>query len=131
MERNIPTCLIVSGNGEMHRALHKMMADYPFRLRVAESGAAAIDACRQDSPALMVLDCELDDQNGASLLPAMAKAIGGNRMPPVLACSQRGNVNEISMAIKSGASECLVKPFDADLLDFKLRLIGAVKGQTC
>ena len=115
----------------MHHVLQKMMADYPFRLRVAETRQAAIHVCRQDSPALMVLDCEFDEKNGASLLPAMAKAIGGNRMPPVLACSPRGNVNAISMAIKGGASECIVKPFDADLLDFKLRLIGAVKGQTC
>lgn len=122
--------LIVSGNRDMHDSLRQMMAPYPFLLHEAVSGKDALGCCGQVRPDFMVLDCDLPDMDCTGLLMALARVFG-SQMPAVLACSSRGDLQQISQVMHGGANECIIKPFNADVLDFKLRLIGAVKGQRC
>jgi DNA-binding NarL/FixJ family response regulator len=49
------------------------------------------------------------------------------RQPKVLVFSDSAEAGLIGRAIWSGASECFVKPFDASIIDLKLRQVGAVQ----
>ncbi len=114
----------------MHDSLREMMAGYSFHMHEAETGKDAIAQCGQVRPDFMVLDCEMPDMDCPGLIMAM-EGLFNNNMPAVLACSSQGNLEEISQVMNGGANECIIKPFDADLLDFKLRLIGVLTDQSC
>lgn len=130
MSKDQITCLIVSGDAGMRASLRQMLAGYGYAPHEAGTGKQALVIGKQLQPGLLVMDCELPDMDCAGLLMALGRLFAQS-MPAVLACSLRGNLQQISAAMQGGANECIVKPFDTDVLDFKLRLIGAVKGQSC
>ena len=53
----------------------------------------------------------------------MRRAANG-RKPVVLVYTEKANTDEIGSAIIEGAAEFLLKPFDRDLLEFKLKQVG-------
>lgn len=67
----------------------------------------------------------MPDMDGLEFLGNLRATESGRRVA-VLFCSANSNAEALGQAIDKGAEECLMKPFDADLLDFKLRQIGAL-----
>lgn len=122
-------CLVVSGNLEMQQTLKSMLDAYEFFQHQAGTGREALEFCAQARPGFLVLDCELPDMDCAALIHMLQGMY--DQMPAILAFSSEGKLDEISKVMGGGANECLIKPFDADVLDFKLQLIGAVKGLSC
>ena len=114
----------------MQESLQKMMAGYSFHLAEAATGRSALDYSKKHRPDVVIVDCELPDIDCVALIKAFEKKFR-DAMPAILACSSQGCLDEIGAAMNGGANECIIKPFDADVLDFKLRLIGTVKGESC
>jgi len=81
--------------------------------------------CRQDMPDIILVDHFIPKVDGLEFLQKLKKTRGGTR-PVVLFCSGQGDTAALGRALWQGASECLVKPFDADLLNFKLHQVGVI-----
>lgn len=83
--------------------------------------------CQQNMPDLILVDHLMPKVDGLEFLKRLNKTRGGGR-PVVLFCSGESDAGALGSALWQGAAECLIKPFDADLLDFKLRQVGAFAG---
>lgn len=65
---------------------------------------------------------------GEATIAALARAVeaGAAACGPVFLCVGEGDSGGLGRAVAEGAAECLVAPFDADLLKFKLELSGVI-----
>ena len=79
-------------------------------------------------PDLMVLTARPDS---AEMLDFVDRAVRprGRGKTRVILCSGVGDAKVLSAAVAEGADECLVSPFDADILRFKLEQTGVLAVQ--
>ena len=84
-----------------------------------------MEECERDLPDFIFLSSTMPDMDGLEFLRRFQNIKDAGRTV-ILFCSANASSEDLGMAIHKGAGECLMKPFDADLLDFKLRQIGAL-----
>ncbi len=95
-------------------ALHGL--DRP--VETAETLAEARAAIRRNAPALLLLDVKLPDGEGLTLLDELARA---GECPPVVVMTAHGSVQLAVEAMRRGAVDFLVKPFDETRLETTVR----------
>jgi two-component system, chemotaxis family, chemotaxis protein CheY len=118
-------CLIVEATPDDRRRLEDLLAPYGFAVAASETAQAALVECRRWAPDLVLLPHKLESMEIVGFLRLLRRQ-AGRRAPIVLLVGDTGDAAEIGRAIWEGASECLMKPFDADVLDLKLRQAGVV-----
>jgi DNA-binding response OmpR family regulator len=119
-------CLIIASDGEDRQQLARLLRPYGFELALVEDGEQALSVCRTCVPDLVVIAETLGGAKSYDLIRQIVETADGRR-PKVLAYSDKPQAELIGRAIWSGASECFVKPFDAPIIDLKLRQVGAVQ----
>ena len=118
-------CLIVEATPDDRHRLEDLLAPYGFTVDASETAQAALDQCRRWAPDLVLLPQTLRSMDAIAFLRLLRRQTG-RRAPIVLLLGDTGDAKEIGRAIWEGASECLLKPFDADVLDLKLRQAGVL-----
>ncbi len=96
----------------------KLLADNGYEIAEAADGAEAIEKYRECRPDGVLLDITMPNMDGLTTLKEIIKIDPGARVAMVTAMGQQSMVME---ALKSGARDFVVKPFDAD------RVLAAVK----
>jgi two-component system chemotaxis response regulator CheY len=96
----------------------KLLADNGFEVAEAADGAEAIEKYKANKPDGVLLDITMPNMDGLSTLKELMKMDPGARVAMVTAMGQQSMVME---ALKTGAKDFVVKPFDAD------RVLAAVK----
>jgi two-component system response regulator FlrC len=118
------TVLVVEDDADLREALTDTLASAGFEVRGAGDGKAAL-ACLERAPvSLVVSDVRMDGMDGRELLRTIK-----TRSPalPVLMMTAYGTVASAVEAMRLGAADYLVKPFEADILIEKVRgLVGSV-----
>ncbi|WP_170984477.1 response regulator [Rhodoligotrophos defluvii] len=118
--------MIIAGTASTRHELASMLSTYGFSLDYAETPEQALLACLQRMPDLIMLPDALGSMNSVEFLQRLQRIRRG-RSPAVLVCAREASASSIGQAIWEGAAECLLQPFDADILDFKLRQVGIVR----
>lgn len=110
---------------EDHEALRGMTAAYLAErgfvvddVGSVEAARAALDIGVYDA---MILDLGLPDGDGRSLLTARGR--GGAPPPPALILTARDALGDRIEGLNAGADDYLVKPFDLDELQARLRAV--------
>ncbi|MDR3507883.1 MAG: response regulator transcription factor [Caulobacteraceae bacterium] len=110
---------------EDHEALRSMTAAYLAErgfvvddVGSVEAARAALDIGVYDA---MILDLGLPDGDGRSLLTARVR--GGAPPPPALILTARDALSDRIEGLNAGADDYLVKPFDLDELQARLRAV--------
>lgn len=104
--------LVVEDNAidrESYRRLLFRNDVYDFEIRECDSGAAAMDAFRQDRPDCILLDYNLPDVDGIEFLSAMQSEGPNYVMPLVVMLTGQGTSNVAVEALRRGATDYLVK----------------------
>ena len=76
-------------------------------------------------PDAVLLDWNMPVMNGLDFLRALRREEGGKK-PLVVFCSIENDAEHINEAIRSGADEFIMKPFDADILESKFAEVGLI-----
>jgi two-component system, chemotaxis family, chemotaxis protein CheY len=118
-------CLIVEATPDDRNRLEDLLASYGFAVEASETAQAALDRCRRRAPDVLLLPQGLRSMDVVAFLRLLRRQ-SGRRLPVVLLVGDTGDAEAIGRAIWEGASEFLMKPFDADVLDLKLRQAGVV-----
>jgi two-component system chemotaxis response regulator CheY len=116
-------CLIIDGDRAGRQRLEAMLSRYGFDLAVADDEDAAIAQCRQAMPELIVLD-EGTGADAGTFIRRLRKITG--RPPKIIVSPRSREPRDIGRAIWDGVAEYLMKPFDEDILDLKLRQTGVL-----
>ena len=77
----------------------------------AEDGAKAIEQYNALQPDLIIMDITMPNMDGLQALKAIKK---DHPQAKIVMCSAMGQESYVVDAIKSGASDFIVKPFQAD-----------------
>ena len=86
----------------------------------AEDGQEAFDKCRQEMPDAVLLDWQMPIMGGLEFLKLLRAYVGGER-PRVVYCTTENDIGHIAMALKAGANDYMMKPFDRELLESKFQ----------
>ncbi len=105
--------LVVDDEAAIRLAIAEILETEGYTVDAARDGAEALASMRQHRPALAIVDLMMPDVDGWSLLrscrgdPTLADV-------PVIVMSARPDAPQAAAA--AGASLCLIKPFDMDVL---------------
>lgn len=110
------SCLIVDDSSVVRKVARRILEDMDYIVDEAEDGQEAFDKCRQEMPDAILLDAQMPIMGGLEFLKLLRAYVGG-ASPKVVFCVTENDIGQIALALKSGADEYMMKPFDRDLLE--------------
>ncbi|RIJ17568.1 response regulator [Henriciella mobilis] len=119
------SCLIVDDSRVVRKVAGRIIRDMNFDVIEAGDGKDALDSCRSNMPDAILLDWNMPVMNGLDFLRALRREEGGDK-PVVVFCSTENDAEHIGEAMRSGANEYIMKPFDADIIESKFAEVGLV-----
>jgi two-component system chemotaxis response regulator CheY len=119
------SCLVVDDSRVIRKVARRILEDMSFECAEAGDGLEALQNCRRAMPDAILLDWAMPVMTGIDFLKQLRAEPGGDR-PVVVFCTTENDVDRISEAIKAGADEYLMKPFDSDLLQSKFAQAGLI-----
>jgi two-component system chemotaxis response regulator CheY len=117
-------CLIVDDSAVVRKVARRILEDLEFSVVEAENGPEALEVCRRTMPDLVLLDWQMPATNGADFMTSLRREAGEAAMPKVVFCTTENDVAQLARAMRSGADDYLMKPFDRDTMEAKLQEIG-------
>ncbi|MDT0446503.1 MULTISPECIES: response regulator [unclassified Streptomyces] len=87
----------------------------------AHTGASALDAVARLRPDLVLLDLYLPDLGGLEVLRRLRAGAGGGTEPDVLVVTAAREAETVRSALRGGAVHYVIKPFEAPVLQQRLR----------
>lgn len=118
-------CLIVDDSRVVRKVARRIIEDLDFTTEEAADGAQALEACRSEMPDAVLLDWNMPVMNGIDFLRALRREPNG-QSPVVVFCTTENDMDHIAEAIKSGANEYIMKPFDSEIIESKFAEVGLV-----
>jgi len=112
--------LVVDDDRAVREALRRALTLAGYEVRVAESGAEAIELVVQAVPDAVVLDIAMPGMDGLEVCRRLR--LLGNRVP-ILMLTAREAVSDRVAGLDAGADDYLVKPFDVEELKARLRAL--------
>ena len=118
--------LLVDDSRTVRSVCRDMLASHDMEIVEAENGAIALEIVRSQPPFdSVLLDWNMPVMNGITFLETLMKEPLEKR-PVVVMCSTENDMAHITQAIKAGASEYIMKPFDESVLEDKLHGTGVL-----
>jgi FixJ family two-component response regulator len=108
MTEDQPIIYVLDDDYRVREALSSLLSSLGLRVEVFASAAEYLQFTKPDAPACLVLDLELPGMNGLEL----QQEIAGDHSPPIVFVTGHGDVPSSVRAMKAGAIEFLLKPFD-------------------
>ena len=126
MNRSDMTCLVVDDSAVIRKVARRIVESLGFSVFEAEDGSDALERCAEAMPDVILLDWNMPNMDGYAFLQALRQAPGGHQ-PKILFCTTENDVGAIARALRAGADEYIMKPFDRDILTAKLEQVGIVE----
>lgn len=121
--------ILIVEDDELMRAVYKSIfrrCQDEFELRQESDGEGALNYLAGNRPDAVLLDWDMPGMSGLDVLKAI-RADCALRTVPIFIISGRSTLEDKAMALASGASDCLSKPFEPpDLLNGLRHCLGSV-----
>ena len=108
-----PTICVVDDDASVREALANLLESVGFDTQLFSSTEQFRGASRPDGPSCLLLDVRFPGANGLDFQEALQRA---GISIPIIFITAHGNVPMASRALKAGAVEFLMKPFQKDEL---------------
>lgn len=119
----VRTALIVDDSAVIRKVARRILETLDFRVRDAEDGETALAMCAEAMPSVILLDWNMPAMDGYEVLRQLRQSLDGTQ-PKVLFCTTENDVGAIARALRAGADEYIMKPFDREILMAKLDQVG-------
>jgi sigma-B regulation protein RsbU (phosphoserine phosphatase) len=109
--------LVVDDDALTRRILLRTLTAAGYRCGEAESGTAAWERLHRHQPAILLLDLEMPDLNGAELLRQLRTDPNPEiaQMPTIMLTGHAGEVSEV-LCLEAGADDFVTKPINTAVL---------------
>lgn len=111
--------ILADQSAEVRRAAKFLFESLGHSVEVARSGEEALELVRGMSPDLMIVDARLPGFEGPALVEAI-RALKDCRQPCIFFVAENSSPMAVRSALDAGADDYLIKPFDRDLVSFKM-----------
>ncbi|MEM8839086.1 MAG: response regulator [Pseudomonadota bacterium] len=118
-------CLVVDDSSVIRKVARRILEDLSFDITEAEDGEKALSACEATMPDAILLDWNMPVMDGLEFLSALRDMPNGDK-PQVVFCTTENDVSHIAKAIRAGANEYIMKPFDREILQSKFQEVGLI-----
>ncbi len=119
------SCLVVDDSRVVRKVARKILEDLKFECTEAADGAEALARCKERMPDAILLDWNMPIMTGIEFLKKLRLERNGEK-PVVVFCTTENDMDHISEAIRSGANEYVMKPFDSEIIESKFQEAGLV-----
>jgi len=109
--------LVVDDEQHMRRVLEIMLQKAGHLVVAAENGRQALDMLGSKQVDLVITDIRMPEMNGIELLAHLRSS--GNEVP-VIVITAHGSIESAVEAMKYGASDYILRPFDIDALELTI-----------
>lgn len=115
------TCLVVDDAYVIRKVARRIFEELGFEVNDASDGAAALKACLEVPPDVVLLDWNMPGMDGLEFLRKLNQANLPHR-PKVIFCTTERGLHNLRAALAEGANGYLLKPFDRDSILAQLKL---------
>ncbi|MEE9278146.1 MAG: response regulator [Dehalococcoidia bacterium] len=105
------TILVVDDAAFMRMRCAKLLKEQGYDVLEAENGAVALDVYKESKPDAVLMDITMPEMDGIAALKALLDIDPNVRVAMVTAMGQQSIIMD---AIKSGAKDFVVKPFEKE-----------------
>jgi len=121
--------LIVDDAKVVRVALGRIMNQLGFETAYAEDGKQAL-AQMQANPDtdIVMLDWNMPVMNGYDFLLALRAETAWQQAPKVVMVTTEASMPSMLKALAAGANEYIMKPFDKEMVESKLSILGMAGG---
>lgn len=110
--------LVADDEANGRRMLQILLSRLGYEVSIAEDGEAALEIIRTKSIHLLITDLKMPKLDGLALLSALRKV--GNEIP-VIVITAYGTVNSAVTAMKQGAFDFIMRPFDIEQIEIVVK----------
>ena len=118
-------CLIVDDSSVIRKVARRILEDLSFEITEAEDGQVALGECQAKMPDAILLDWNMPVMDGLEFLSELRNMPDGEK-PRVVFCTTENDVGHIARAIRAGANEYIMKPFDREIMQAKFQEVGLI-----
>ncbi len=104
--------LLIEDNQANADMMIRLLQTSGYEVRHFDRGLPGARAAIQDRPVAILLDFNLPDVDGRTLLLMLKQRIGADNAPPIIAVTARTGVMEEAIAERFGCDAFVRKPFD-------------------
>ena len=122
---DMKNCLVVDDSSVIRKVARRILEDLSFEITEAEDGMKALDVCRKEMPTAILLDWNMPVMDGLEFLAHLRREPGGEK-PKVVFCTTENDVAHIAKAMRAGADEYIMKPFDREIVEAKFAEVGLI-----
>jgi two-component system chemotaxis response regulator CheY len=119
------SCLIIDDSSVVRKVARRILEEFDFTVSEAEDGGDGLEICARGMPDMVLVDWNMPRVSGVEFLQAL-RAMPGGDTPTVVYCASENDVGHIARAIRAGADDYLLKPFDREIVEAKLQEIGLI-----
>ena len=119
------TCLVVDDSKVIRKVARHILETLDFAVDEAEDGRQALARCEACMPDVVLLDWNMPVMGGMEFLRTLRQNRSAPQ-PKVIFCTTENDVTQIARAMRAGADEYIVKPFDKETITRKFEEIGLV-----
>jgi two-component system, OmpR family, response regulator MprA len=112
--------LVVDDDRAVRDALRRALTLAGYDVQTADTGARALELVAQAPPEAVLLDAAMPDIDGLEVCRRVC--LLGDRVP-VLMLTARESVSDRVAGLDAGADDCVVKPFNLDELQARIRAL--------
>jgi DNA-binding NtrC family response regulator len=113
-----PLVLVVDDDPTARRMLDVRMRALGCQVAMAATGVEALAAIERDLPAVLLLDLQMPQMDGMEVLRALSR--DGVDVPTIV-ITAHGSIDTAVEAMKDGAVDFILKPFDPQYLELAVR----------
>ena len=104
--------LLVEDNPDNANLMIRLLESVNLPVKHAADGMSGVKLAKSEQPSLILMDFNLPDIDGRTLVLTLKKQLGGDAAPPIVAVTARTGAIEEALAARFGCSAFINKPFD-------------------
>ncbi|MGL4398035.1 MAG: response regulator [Hyphomicrobium sp.] len=116
-------CLIVDDSSVIRKFARLIFEQLGYRVSEAANAVETLDRIESDPPDLVLMDWILPGDNCHELIAAIRSA-RLDRRPFIIYLVTECEPSDIKRAVRAGADDYLMKPFNRDIIEMKLHEIS-------
>lgn len=118
--------LIVDDSPVVRKVGNRILSDLGFSVVEAKDGVTALEYARRELPEVIMVDWKLGSMTGLEFLEEFAK-IPLAHETKILYCTSEISIPDMTKAKRLGADGFVLKPFDREVLQYKMIESGLVE----
>jgi len=127
----MPKAMVVDDSRTIRRILAAILSDLGFEVCQADNGKVALETLAREratgSPiSLALVDWNMPEMNGLDFVKGLRADAENTGVIAVMVTTET-ELDQMVTALEAGANEYVMKPFNKDVIQDKLRLLGVVQ----